>query len=231
MKQLITLIIGFIIAGCSSMNIPPKLNTPSFEKKRQLEVELGTSTNSLYQNMSYSITNRFAVISSGLVSYDYLFNVDYNTGGVIFEYLPNPQKAKYLDIGLGLYQNDTKLKSIFIGAGLGESQDPYKSFFLQGNYGIKKDKMEYGVTTRLSYIYYPYTFMFKPNIEEIKEYNIFGLQPCVYFNFTNNRFVYTFNAGTYLTNYNKYSDWFVRDYPQNTLIHLSVGLKYKIGKE
>jgi hypothetical protein len=257
MKHLIVVFTSLIIAGCSSMNIPPKLNTPSFDKKGQMEVELGTSTNSLYQNMGYSITDNLSIISSGFISYDFLDKneyAEYRWSGEYFEYLPSPYKNKYIDLAVGMYKSKNEtLKSIYIGTGLGNSNYRYKYssdgsqkyvrnnsyniFFAQLNYGKMKDNLDYGLTSRISYSFYP----FKSEIlnsnslnEDIKsnvEYHIFGIQPCVYLNITKNRFVYTFNAGTYLTNYNKYSDWFVRDYPQNTLIHLSIGLKYKLGKE
>lgn len=257
MKQLIILFISLIIAGCSSMNIPPKLNTPSFAEKGEMEIELGASTNSFYQNIGYSITDKFALISTGLISYDFLYRNEYdsyNTGGLYYTYLPSPYEVKYIDFGFGLFDKNTyNLKSIYAGTGIGESnyrykysndggqqyrrKNSYNSFFIQLNYGEKMENMEYGFITRLSYIHYPFESQIlnsnplNDDIASYNEYNIFGIQPCLYLNIHKNRFLYTFNIGAYLTNYNKYSDWLVRDYPQNTLIHLSVGLKYKIGKE
>ncbi|MDY0143255.1 MAG: hypothetical protein RBR97_15315 [Bacteroidales bacterium] len=257
MKPIILLFIGLILSGCSSMNIPAKLNTPSFEKKGQMEVELGSSTNSFYQNVGYSITDNLSIISSGFISYDFLDKNEYakyRWSGEYFEFLPSPYESKYIDLAIGMYKNRNEtIKSIYVGTGLGNSnyrykyssdgsqeylrKNTYNTIFAQFNYGKKKNNIDYGLTSRLSYSYYPFNSKIlnsnslNDDIKSNVVYHIFGVQPCLYLNITKNRFVYTFNAGTYLTNYNKYSDWFVRDYPQNTLIHLSIGLKYKIGKE
>jgi len=63
------LIISVILTGCSSMYIPSSKNVPLFEKKNEVQVEVGASPNSVYMTGGYAFTNKYAFIVNGSMSF------------------------------------------------------------------------------------------------------------------------------------------------------------------
>jgi hypothetical protein len=247
--------LAIILSGCSSMNIPPRINSPVFVKRGEGEIEIGATTSSIYQNLSYSITNNFALITSGHFSYDYFDQSEKERlrwSGITMEYFPKQYEYKYLDVGIGYYKTATRLSnSIYVGFGTGsaknnkysnyektflyDNKDSHKTFFLQYNFGVYNSKIRYGVSTRISYMHYPFELKTTDihqeyNSESSEVYHILTLQPNFFINYGKGKLRFTLNGGVYLTNHNNYSDWFVRDHPQNTLLNLAIGINYRLNK-
>jgi len=62
-------IIPLLLQSCSSMYIPSVRSIPLLEKKGEFQGEAGVSTNSIYVNGGYALTDKMAIAVNGQLSY------------------------------------------------------------------------------------------------------------------------------------------------------------------
>lgn len=150
--------------SCSSMYIPPTPSLPLLEDKGEGKTDMSISTNSLRLSTSYAITQKYALIVNGNLSYKNFCNsydlftpADYkikSTGPyVLFERKYGEFTQQYVELGIGRY-NIAKSKLIFevFGGLRAYSTDNwsgydyfvnYYSGFVQANIGRKHKGLEF----------------------------------------------------------------------------------------
>ena len=166
------------------MYIPAVRSIPLLEKKGEFQAEAGVSTNSVYANTSYAITDNIAISLNGNLSYrnftnyyDIFTHKDDCGGGSLGSFLtvPDPHGTfahRYGEISVGKIDMLSASRAItrgqkleiFGGAGIGRATEPgfdypqcnYYSLFGQGNFGKKRQNFETGVSMRLAYSLFDY---------------------------------------------------------------------------
>ena len=175
-KPAILLSILLLLQSCaSSMYIAPTRSIPLLEKKGEIHGEAGTSTNSLYANTSYAITDDIAVSLNGSLSYgnfsdkyDLVTNNSHDLLSVT--YFSGKFEHRYGEISVGKINMPIipSIKSeLFGGVGIGRATDgsllndnyksDYYSLFGQINFGFKRQIFELGWSVRLAYSGFDYT--------------------------------------------------------------------------
>ena len=183
-RYIIFLVIPMVLQSCSSIYIPATRSIPLLEKKGEFQGEAGISTNSIYANGSYAITNKIAASVNGNLSYRNFSNrydllTDIYTKDPSGWFTPDYRGKfahRYAEVSVGcinmLPNTPPKLPlklELFGGMGMGKSTDTdrfyydshyksdYYAVFGQGNFGIKHRIFEAGVSLRLAYSHFNYT--------------------------------------------------------------------------
>ena len=107
-----------LLTGCVSMNIPMPINTPLFEKKNEVEIEAGASTNSIFAAVNYAFTNKYAFIANGSMSFRNFskwYDLSYKVGD---EYQGSGGGGNWFDLS-ELFNNDNPYKHRSVEAGFG----------------------------------------------------------------------------------------------------------------
>jgi len=275
-KRFITLwVLPLLLQSCSTMYIPAIRAIPLLEKEGEFQMEAGVSTNSVYANISGAITDEIAVSLNGNLSYRNFTNYyDLFThkdkegprGGLWFT--PTDLRGmfthRYGEASVGriniLPTSPMKLE-IFGGAGMGKATDfvayssdrygnyktDYYTFFGQGDYGVKKRKIEAGISVRIAYTSFMYTFDYKyssAGTHDLYQYK-FGtanFEPMGFARVGGEKLKAVIRIGFNLMfrgfyqeiNKDKTSSYYLRGFTDSgdldyTVFHFSVGLSYRIG--
>ena len=205
MKKIIKfslLTLSLLLMSCASVYIPPTANIPLLDKKNEVQLEVGSSTNSLYLSSAYAITDNWALMAAGNVSF-YNFSNRYDlfdefknnfSGGYLGPREKNYDFAHwYSEFGFGridILKRQLKLE-IFAGGGYGTSlgkpfntdktkyicSNEYFSVFTQANIGRKhmfKDNLffGYGGALRLSYSHFDFFHLARTSTINSPELNV-----------------------------------------------------------
>jgi hypothetical protein len=245
------------------MYIPAGRSIPLLEKQGEFQMETGVTTNSAYANVSTAITNDMAVSINGNLSYrnftDYydVFTHKNDKGPnsgflVIMPDLRGMFSHRYGEISVGRINIVPKFPlklEIFGGAGAGRATDDfvkrnyktdYYSFFGQGNFGVKKRKLEGGISVRLAYSMFNYTYYKNINNEDSffqTKFSAVGFEPMGFARVGGENLKAVFRIGFNFMlpiNLNKEDSIYYRGFTDSgnldyTAFHFSVGLSYRMG--
>lgn len=257
MKNIRVFIIALLMTSCSvSMNVIPTINTPSFEEKNDWEVEMGITTNSVYENVNYALSDHWAITQSGFITYNSfsprkydpyeqpkLFDIDLNESPYA------SYKELYSDVSLGYYLRSNSLfQFVSVGYGLGDVRYQYKysrdgghdyqsSGLLQrvfGQYNVSYcwDNFDIGFALQAAYANLPLhsvvynNFAQKTVADQRTRYHYVELKPFLYCEYGKKNVHYLAKFGV-----NTYPIYGNPETDQEcTLLHCSVGCKIKLGK-
>lgn len=217
------IIIVILIASCSSMYIPSNINVPLLDSAGEASIEYTMSTNSLHLSTDYAISDKYATILDGSLSYGNFSNyydifTDKNSKGgsseiFNFDKYMGEFEHKYAEVGVGRYNILTKKNQleVFAGAGYGLANDygdnhclnRYYLGFIQLDYGRKiKSHFEFGVDCRFatSFHNFRYSKSYFDNDVEIKnnyniDFNIYHVEPLFFVRVGSNNLKFTFQVG------------------------------------
>ena len=160
-----------VLSSCSSMYIPSPKNIPLFEEKGEVQIEAGTSTNSIFAAGSYAFSEKYAFITNFNVSFrnfskKYDFGPDWHYAEFYIFPMPGGSFAhRSIETGIGRYNmasSSSWKREIFAGTGYGwanEGKDwknRYLQGFVQANAGKRFKNFEIGNSLRLSGSYFMY---------------------------------------------------------------------------
>jgi len=187
MKTSHYLFLLFFISGCSSAYIPSPKNVPLLEKKGEIQIEAGASTNSIFATGSYAFSEKYALITNGSMSFQNILQslyLDSGGGGVDSYYLPigfSDVAHHSVEAGIGRYNflpfSDRRLE-LFAGAGYGgahtlSEHDKVSNFqcFMQVNTGKRHRRFEQGwsLRTAISGFHYQHGY-YKSQFDENGNY-------------------------------------------------------------
>ena len=267
MNRLYLIIIPVLLQSCSSMYIPASRSIPLLEKQGEFQMEAGASTNSVYANVSGAMTDDIAFTINGNMSYrnftDYYDLTTYKDAEAPTGYFKLDFRGEFVhrygEISVGKINMlpDFPMKlELFGGAGIGRATDfvdyysnsygnyeaDYYSIFGQGNFGLKKRKIEAGVSTRLAYSMFNYTSDYKNLYGEQylfqDKFGAMSFEPILFVRFGGDNLKTVFRIGLnlmlprnldkqdgvhYGRGFNDYGDW------KYTIFNFSVGLSYRTG--
>ena len=243
------------ITGCSSMYIPSPKPTPLFEKKGEVQIEAGTSINSPFVIAGYAFSEKYALITSGSLSYRNFMNV-YERPHVEFDIFPFPNGAfahRAIELGIGRYNmrplSRQKLE-LFTGIVYGNAKEEkdrknnYYQCFLQANIGKRKKYFELGGSFRLGFSLFDYK---SPKIDYSddfrrdyilhKTFEVAHAETLFFMKFGGEHLKGCFRVGgnaaiPFLSSSNREIIWRNGDLNRNyTMFHLSIGLSYSFGNK
>ena len=169
MKTTRCCIFFFLLASCSSSYIPSSKNVPLFEKKGEIQMEAGASTNSLYLTGSYAFSEKYAVIANGSVSYPALAGKPIRGYNELTIFTDGDVPHHFFEMGIGRYNllsSSKRRLEVFAGSGYGMAYDyfskDYKSHYFQGfmqvNAGKIYNHVEIGWSLRTVYTGFKYQY-------------------------------------------------------------------------
>ena len=151
----------FLLSGCSSAYIPSPKNVPLFEKKGEIQLEAGASTNSLYLSGSYAFSEKYALTTNISMSYCDITGKPIKSDIERIFFTDGDVPHRSLEMGLGRYNLFPLSKQrfeIFAGAGYGVSDSFFRHYknnylysFAQANTGLRSKHIEVGWSLRMSY--------------------------------------------------------------------------------
>ena len=159
----------FLFSGCSSMYIPSPKNVPLFEKKGEVQIEAGASTNSIFATGNYAFSEKYAFIANGCLSFDSFLKTP-NLPNSEFDILPMPSGGfahRSVEAGFGRYNlkpSSAWKREVFTGIGYGTAdkgenwENRYLLGFIQTNIGRKTKRFELGWSFRLAGSYFDYKY-------------------------------------------------------------------------
>ncbi len=154
----------FLLEGCSSIYIPSPKNVPLFEKKGEVQIEAGASTNSVFATGSYAFSDKYALITNGSLSFRNISRT-YDLGSTLFNaYFEGSGAHRSIEMGLGRYNllpSSNRRLEVFVGAGYGNTgfdskdyQSQYIQGFVQANAGRKFKYFEIGWSFHMTYAHF-----------------------------------------------------------------------------
>jgi len=249
------LTILLLLSSCSSMYIPAVRSIPLLDKKGEFQAEVGASTNSVYANTSYAITDDIAVSLNGNLSYRNFTNFyDIFTPHIVdSDWFDSGEFAhRYGEISVGkinILSSPKIMKlEVFGGAGMGRATDydnwyksDYYSLFGQVNFGIKLRNIEDGLSMRLAYSGFDYTDRHYLGNNEYStsqvNFNILHVEPmgCVRIGRGDLKVVLRggINFAFTLNPKKEFAGHYGFDYVDGkvdcTIFHFSIGASYRLG--
>jgi len=246
---------AMILTSCASMYIPTGNNTPLLEEKHEAQIEVGTSNNSLYLMTAFALTDKWAIMANGTLSYynftnRYSIIPDKHDGNWLFD-SDDYYAHQYYELGVGRF-NLTKLKrlklEVFGGGGYGYASDShfketpmhdnkYFLIFVQGNIAYKhlftKDRtFEIGASYRFAYSRFTESFYFEnEELNKSTNWNNIHFEPVLFVKGGTESVRVIFKVGASLKPVSPFfhDGAFVFDGPSSTFFHTSIGLNIKIG--
>ena len=246
----------FLLSGCSTAYIPSPKNIPLFEKKGEVQAELGISTNSIYATGGYAFSDKYALISNASMSFSN-FSKIYDFGPdlpyVEFDILPMPSgffAHRSIEAGVGHFNrkpSSTWKHEMFTGIGYGAADegDDWKNRYLQGfvqrNTGKRSKHFEIAWSFRLAGSYFDYKYPFSDYSSGIgqdvifhKNFGAVHAEHVTLIGFGGKQMKGFVRGGfniayPFLSNNDEYKTiWLSRGgYWNFTMFHLSVGLNYR----
>jgi len=198
-----------IFSGCSSKYIASPKNVPLFEEKGEVQIEVGTSTNSFFTTGSYAFSEKYALITNGSLSFHNLFSEIYDIGdmtGGRSDFYPSGDFAhRSFEAGIGKYNlfpsSSNRRFETFLGIGFGDADEgkflrnSYLQGFIQSNVGQRTKHIEVGLSLRLAGSYFKYQtvehnciwsdILQKPLCEDVFFYKKFGVVHAEFMAFMN----------------------------------------------
>ena len=236
-----------ILSSCSSVYIPPSKNVPLFEKKGEVQIESGLSTNSIFATGSYAFSEKYALIANGNLSFrnfspfydlsDILRRSDYSLIWMFNEKLA----CRSFESGLGRYNLLTSSSKwrleTFAGAMYGESrsdwhfQNKHLQGFFQVNIGKRSQYDEIGWSSRIAYSHFSSEQEWGTDII-YANFNAFHIENLFFLRFGGEHFKvilrYGFNLVYPSSFYSSFKNFSIdRGY---SILHFSVGLTYRFPK-
>ncbi|MCQ2960349.1 MAG: hypothetical protein MJ198_09225 [Bacteroidales bacterium] len=243
-----------VLSSCTSMNVIPTPTTPYFTGENNIEVELGYTTNSIYENFAYALSNNFAFMQSSFFTYNYLSHRKYDSYKQPFGLGPTPlfernytYKELYSDIGIGLYKTQNNLFFLLMGGyGIGYSDYQYKysrdggreytsngvmqRIFIQYNTSYTHNKFNFGGALQFAYANLPLhsvvhnNFVDSTIVDRTMHYNYYEIKPFLYFEYIEKKICCVTKIGCNISNV-LFSPKIDQ---QCTLFHCSVGIKLRL---
>ncbi len=191
------LIVPVLVQACSSMYIPSSMSTPLLEKKNDIQIEAGASTNSIYLSGGYAFSEKYALVINGSLSfrnfsnrYDLAnsSNDDRSSGPFSVDLFPSAFSHRYIEVGAGRYNllsSAWKLE-VFGGGGYGHAMesDVYKNKywlgFVQGNFGRKWNVLELGWSLRMACSGFYFTYPSETNLYQHLNFNNVHIEPLAF---------------------------------------------------
>jgi len=172
MKPHSLFIIVVFLSGCSTMYIPSAPNIPLFTEKKETNINVGLSTNSLFLSGGYAVSSKYAMIISSSLSYGN-FGKYYDVGDLLYSggeitfFYGGSFKHRNIELGFGEFYSyyEFGVLEFYGGLGYGNAivsnkiyENNYGSIFFQVNNGLKKTNFELGGSFKLvgSYLFYYY---------------------------------------------------------------------------
>jgi len=238
----------FILSSCSSVYISSPKNVPLFEKKGEVQIEAGTSTNSIFATGSYAFSEKYALIANGNLSF-HNFSPFYDLSDILRKsdyslfWMTNEKLAyRSFESGLGRYNllsSSSKWRlETFAGAMYGESRSEYWHFqnrhlqgFLQLNIGKRSKYDEIGWSSRIAYSHFSSEQEWSTDITYAK-FNVFHIENFFFSRFGGEHIKVTLRYGFNLVYpgsfYSSFKNFNIdRGY---SIFHFSVGLTYRFPK-
>jgi len=170
------------IVSCSSAYIPSPKNVPLFENRGEVQLEVGTSTNSLYLTGNYAFSEKYAMITNGSISYPAIAGHSLSHINGLMTYFDGDTPHYAFEAGIGRYNlllTSTRRLEIFAGAGYGSSNYNFTKYphqryfqgFVQANIGKRYQYADIGWSLRTAYSDFLEIF-----IEHIN-YQVFHIEP------------------------------------------------------
>lgn len=231
---LISVVLGSIalLSSCSSMFIPAAPSLPLLQDKGEVKIDMSVSTNSLRLSTSFALTQKYALMLNGNMSYKNFGNsYDLFTSGNYVKKSTNPYALverkygeftqQYIELGIGRYNitNSKLIFEVFGGLGYGHSTDTwsdhnylvnYYSGFVQANIGRKHKNLEFGGGIRLSGTYFDYNYkQTQQNTGDYQHRDLFLLnlfEPVFMLRGGDDFFKFGFQIGLSLPAYYKYDE-------------------------
>ena len=243
---------AMILTSCASLYIPTGNNIPFLEEKHEAQIEVGTSTNSLYLMSAFAITDKWAVMANGTLSF-YNFSNTYamfpsSEGGYWSPGSDDKYAHSYGELAFGRYNlmNSKVFKlEAFAGGGYGYASDShfkevpkhdnkYFNVFIQGNIGHKHPfsrnrTLEVGGALRLAYTHYAETFHYTQS-KTTKHLNGIHLEPTLFIKAGSEMVRGVFKLGicpTGIFGEDRFTAYVDDRY--STFFHASLGINIKIG--
>ncbi|WP_027418786.1 hypothetical protein [Crocinitomix catalasitica] len=184
--------LGLLFANCAGVYIPPAPQIPLFREAKELNSDLGISTNSLYLNTGYSFTDKYAAIANVNVSYRNL-SPYYDISNLVFKELDisggNEYKHSGAEFALGRYWSKPTsfwVSAVFAGFGLGTSAyettipdqyntNNYLSGHIMYDIGYERRIFSIGFSAKLFYNSIDVTYK-EGGFEAHKPINLYGGQ-------------------------------------------------------
>ena len=238
-----------LFQACSTMYIPSSMCAPLLDKKNDVQVEAGASTNSFYLSGGYAFSEKYALIVHGNISYLNLFksdnnNITSNASGFNFNPFPtNAFEHRYAEIGIGKYNllSSTEKLELFVGGGYGCAvensiyKNKYWLGFVQGNMGRRWNAVELGLSFRMAYSGFHFSYQSEKNPlnDHRRNFNNFHIEP-IFFLRVGGESVHVFlRAGFSKTNPAESLSGINLDYGiererlRYTVLHLSTGMSFR----
>jgi len=240
-----------LFQACSTMYIPPSMSTPLLDKKNDGQVDMGVSTNSVYLSGGYAFSEKYALIAHGNLSYFNFYkrfdnkNSRYNASGFYFDPFPtNAFAHRYAEFGVGRYNllsSTTEKLELFGGGGYGyatENQiykNKYWVGFVQGNMGRKWKVIELGLSFRMAYSGFHFSYHSQTNsTNDIRlKFNNIHVEPLLFFRVGYDPAHFFLRAGISKTQPNKSFSGINLGYGiegerlRYTVLHLSAGMSFR----
>jgi hypothetical protein len=231
------LVFSFLLSACSSAYIPSPKNVPLFEKKGEVQIEAGASTNSLFLTGSYAFSEKYALIGSGSMTYCHILGRPLGPHGELSIYPVGDVPHRSIEAGLGRYNlfpsSEWRLE-VFAGTGYGAAHsffsDGNKQHYFQGfiqiNTGKRYKHVELGWSLRTAYSgLYSQNLCFRcfsgtcGYFIEHENYQVFHLEPLFVVRTGGQHLKASFRTGFGLA--------FPSVDERYLMLHLSVGLSYR----
>jgi len=147
-----------------SVYIPSPKNVPLFEKKGEVQLETGVSTNSLYMTGSYAFSEKYAMITNGSMSYTAIAGRNIQHHSELTFFLEGDTPHYSFETGIGRYNmlpsSERKLE-LFAGVGYGKASfgfnlsefpnQKYRQGFIQVNTGKRYKYVDAGWSLRSAF--------------------------------------------------------------------------------
>ena len=182
-----------LLTGCASEYIPSSKNIPLFEKKGEVLLEAGVSTNSAHLNGSYAFSEKYALIANGNISYTAIAGQYIRSYNELTIFTDGDIPHYAFEAGIGRYNLITSSErrlEVFAGAAYGKSPYNFTDYpnlrylqgFLQINTGNRRKYLETGWAFRSAYSVFQKTYFERTdNWNEYtlahKNHPIFHLEP------------------------------------------------------
>jgi len=233
------LFLSYVISGCASTYIPSPKNVPLFEKKGEVQIEAGASTNSLYLTGSYAFSEKYAMIANGSAAYCFISGKPIRSYNELTIFLDGDVPHCSFEAGIGRYNllpsSNSRLE-VFAGSGYGMAYDFFskdrKSRYIQGfmqiNSGKRYNRVELGWSLRTVYTGFQYQYGSyipdhypKEYIIKHVNYHAFYLEPLFVFRVGGQRLRWFARCGfnAPLVSSSKSVD--------HTILHISTGLNLR----
>ena len=233
-------------------------NIPLLREKGEMQVDVGTSTNSIHLSGDYAFSDQYALQVNGNLSYHnfsqrYDIFTDDNTArtGEMFtpDYDYGEFNHRYVEVGIGKYdmlKSNWKLE-LFTGVGcgsgfenVGDINSQYYLGFVQGNIGrkLKRHNFEFGFASRIAFSnfdlsYLDYTSKEKRNIS----FDNLHFEPAAFFRVGSQSIRFYGKAGLDL--FDSFGSFdginlargIKHESINFTSVHLSIGVNYKFDEE